>query len=168
MNRKKYINKIITSAVIAGLYAGVTYFCGILGIGYGQIQLRISEALTILPIFSPTAVYGLTIGCFLANIASFNPLDMIFGTSATLIAAVISYLLRNVKIGKIPFLSILSPVIINGIFVGLELSVLMDSEFPFLILAFFVAAGEAIVCFCLGTPLYLFIEKHRQKFNNML
>ena len=166
MNRKKYINKIISSAVIAGLYAGITYFCGLFGLSYGPIQLRASEALTVLSVFSPTAVYGLTVGCFLANIASFNPLDMFFGTGATLIASLLTYLFRNIKIGKFPFLSLLCPIVINGLIVGLELSILSNVRASFFLLALWVVLGEAITVFGLGTPLYFFILKERQKFNN--
>ncbi len=168
MDRKKYINKIVSAAVIAGVYAGLTYFGGFMGLGYGQIQLRLSEALTVLAVFSPTAVYGLTVGCFLANIASFNPLDMIFGTAATLISALLSYRLRNIKIGKIPFLSVLSPVIINGIIIGAELSVLVSVDISFPIMMIFVAVGEAVSCFGLGIPLYMYISKNKQKFNKFL
>ena len=90
MVNKKRINFIITGALIAAVYAGLTYLSNVFGLAYGPIQLRVSEVLTLLPVFTPAAIPGLTIGCFIANIGSFNMLDMIFGSFATLIAAVVT------------------------------------------------------------------------------
>ena len=69
MNKKKTVF-VVESAVIAAIYAGLTYLAGILGVAYGGIQFRFSEALTILAVFSPAAIPGLTVGCFLGNITS--------------------------------------------------------------------------------------------------
>ena len=70
MTRKSKINYIVTGALIAALYAGLTYLSNIFGLAYGPIQLRFSEVLTILPVFTPAAIPGLTVGCFIANIGS--------------------------------------------------------------------------------------------------
>ena len=70
MNRKNRIKYIVTGAIIAATYAGLTYLCNFFGLAYGPIQLRVSEVLTILPLFTPAAIPGLTIGCFIANIGS--------------------------------------------------------------------------------------------------
>ena len=72
MNRRKKIEFIITGAIIAAAYAGFTYLSAAFGLAYGPIQLRVSEVLTILPVFTPAAIPGLTVGCFLANLGSFN------------------------------------------------------------------------------------------------
>ena len=72
MPRKENTRYIITGALIAAAYAGLTYLSNAFGLAYGPIQLRVSEILTLLPIFTTAAVPGLTIGCFIANIGSFN------------------------------------------------------------------------------------------------
>lgn len=165
MKKNNYVKRLIFASLVAAIYAGLTYLC--LGFSYGMVQFRISEVLTILPCFSPIAIIGLTVGCFIANFASFNLFDLLFGTLATLIAAIISYLLRNVKFKKIPLLSLLSPVIINAIIVGLEIYILTSNSFPFPIIALSVAAGETVVCLGLGIPCYLLLEKHKDLFKDI-
>lgn len=165
MSRKENINFIITGALIAAVYAGLTFLSNAFGLAYGPIHLRISEVLTLLPVFTPAAIPGLTVGCFIANIGSFNAADMIFGTLATLIAAIITYLLRNVTVKKLPILSMLSPVIVNALIIGLEIAILFLPEgysfWGFIISALEVGAGELIVCFVLGVPFYLAVNKYR-------
>ena len=101
----KSIRYLVQAAVIAAIYAVLTLLASSLNLAYGPVQFRISEFLTVLPMFTPAAIPGLTLGCFLANLASpFGPVDWIFGSVATLLAAVVSYLLRNVRIKDIPFL----------------------------------------------------------------
>lgn len=100
----KSIRYLVQAAVIAAIYAVLTLLASSLNLAYGPVQFRISEFLTVLPMFTPAAIPGLTLGCFLANLASpFGPVDWIFGSVATLLAAVVSYLLRNVRIKDIPF-----------------------------------------------------------------
>ena len=156
---KDRINYITTAAFIAVAYAALTYFGGFFGLSYGPVQLRFSEVLTVLPVFTPAAIPGLTIGCFLANIGSFNPLDMVFGTFATLIAALLTYLWRNIRFKKLPLLSLLPPVIVNAVIIGAEISIFFlpqkASLYGYLISAFYVGIGEFIVCYCLGIPVFL-------------
>ena len=105
MNKKKTVF-VVQSAVIAALYAGLTYAASMLNLAYGSIQFRFSEALTLLAAISPAAIPGLTIGCFLGNITSpYGMIDIICGTIATLIAAFLSYQTRNVKFKDLPLLS---------------------------------------------------------------
>ena len=78
--------------LIAALYAIATYLSAAMGLAYGGIQFRISEALTILPIFTPAAIPGLIVGCFIGNLGSpFGMVDILLGTFATAFAAVCSY-----------------------------------------------------------------------------
>ena len=165
MTRRDNINFLIQSALIAALYAGLTYLSGIFGLAYGPIQLRISEVLTVLPAITPTAIPGLTIGCFIANIGSFNVADMIFGTFATFVAALLTYCLRNIKLKKIPILSLLAPVIVNAVIIGFEIAVLYlpqgYSLWGFIISALEVGLGELVVCFGLGIPFYFAVVKYR-------
>ncbi|MBR4761458.1 MAG: QueT transporter family protein [Clostridia bacterium] len=157
MNSKK-IRFLVFSAVIAALYALLTYAAAFFNLAYGPIQFRFSEALNVLCLFTPAAIPGLTVGCLIANIFSYNPIDLIMGTSATLIAAVAMYLFRNVKLFKFPFLSMLMPVIANGVIVGAEIAIFFTdggaSLAGFWIAAVEVAAGELAVMFTLGTMLY--------------
>lgn len=162
MNKKKTVF-IVQSAVIAALYAGLTYAASALNLAYGPIQFRFSEALTILAAISPAAIPGLTIGCFLGNITSpYGIIDICCGTLATFIAAFLSYKTRNIKIKDLPFLSAFFPVIANAIIVGIEITVFMPEGFKlqaFLINALWIAIGQLVMCYGLGLPLYKFIKK---------
>ncbi len=162
MNNKK-TGFIVKSAVIAAIYAGLTYFAAILNLAYGGIQFRFSEALTILACFSPAAIPGLTIGCFLGNVTSpYGIVDIVCGTLATLLAAVLSYKTRNVTFKDLPLLSALFPVISNAIIIGLEITLFMPEGFrfeAFLISALQVGFGELVICYGLGIPLYKVIKK---------
>ena len=132
-------------AVIAALYAALTLLLA--PISYGAIQCRVSEALTLLPVLLPEAIPGLTVGCLIANlIGSATPWDVIFGTLATLLAALASYALRKRTVTKLqlPLLSALMPVLSNGIIVGLVLSLTLN--LPLLLTMLEVAVGEAIAC----------------------
>lgn len=162
MNKKKTVF-VVEAAVIAALYAGLTYAASLLNLAYGGIQFRFSEALTILATLSPAAIPGLAIGCFLGNITSpYGLVDIICGTLATLIAAVLSYWTRNVKFKDLPLLSAIFPVLTNAIIIGLEITLFMPEGFKmqaFLISALQVGLGELVICYGLGIPLYKVIKK---------
>lgn len=161
--KSKQIRLIIFSAVIAALYAVLTYAAAFFNLAYGPIQFRFSEALNVLCLFTPAAIPGLTVGCLIANIFSFNPIDLIMGTCATLIAAIGMYFLRNVKVFKYPLLSMLCPVIANGIIVGAEIAIFFTdggaTMLGFWIAAAEVAAGELAVMLTLGTLMYFALKK---------
>lgn len=165
MTRKERTNYIITGALIAAAYAGLTYLSNVFGLAYGPIQLRVSEVLTVLPIFTPAAIPGLTVGCFLANIGSFNVADLIFGTLATLIAAILTYYLRNIKIKGLPLLALFPPVLVNAVIIGIEIAVFfLDGEaflWSFLISFLQVGLGQLIVCYGFGTPFYVVVKKYK-------
>lgn len=162
--KKRKINYLVMSALIAAFYAGLTYLMGIFGLAYGPIQFRVSEILTILPIFTSAAIPGLTVGCFIANIMSFNLIDMIFGTLATLLAAIATYYLRKITFKGIPYLAILPPVLFNAVIVGLEISVFYTeggaSLLGFVFSALTVGIGQLIICYGLGIPFYLLLNKY--------
>lgn len=162
MKNRKSTVFIVKSAVIAALYAIMTVV--ISPLSYGMVQCRFSESLIMLCAFSPAAIPGLTVGCLVANIFSFNPVDMICGTTATLLSAVVGYKLRKVKIGGIPWLTPLPAVIFNMIIIGLELSVYLPIEgrgffIGFLIQALSVFIGQVIACYIFGVPVYMLINK---------
>lgn len=162
----KKIQFLTTAAVIAALYCALTFV--IAPLEFGVFQFRISEVLTVLPLFSPVAIPGLVIGCALSNIigamTGINPIgliDAIFGASATLLASLCTYAVGKFR-NKWPkfLLAPLPPVLFNGLIVGFELtwvSVPMGEAFgpTFFSYAASVAVGELVVCYLLGIPLML-------------
>ena len=165
MFKNRKTEYLITGALIAAAYAGLTYLSNIFALAYGPIQLRVSEMLTILPVFTPAAIPGLTIGCFIANIGSFNMLDMIFGTAATLIAAILTYLLRNYKVKGLPLLAALPPVIVNAVIIGAEIAWFFLPEgasfWGFIISGAQVGVSQLIICYVFGMPFYTVVKKYK-------
>lgn len=150
------------AGMIAALYTVATM--ALAPISFGNVQFRASEALTLLPIFTASAVPGLTIGCILSNalgvalgsnIAGW--LDVLFGSLATLIAAILTRALRKFEFKGIPVLAILPPVLLNAMIVGGELAVVCD--LPYWLCALEVGAGELGACVVLGIPLVLALKK---------
>lgn len=168
---KQRLNYVTTAAFIAAIYAALTYFGAFFGLSYGPIQVRFSEALTILPLFTPAAIPGLTVGCFIANIASFNPLDLIFGTFATFLAALLTYFTRKCFFKKLPILPLLFPVIINAFIIGLEIAIFLLPGFTaygFVISALQVGTGQIIACYGLGLPLFFALKSKKISRLNIL
>lgn len=159
---------IVQAAVIAALYATLTILQNTLlpGTASAAVQFRVAEVLTILAVFTPAAIPGLTIGCVIANISSLSvlgPYDMIFGSLASLLAAVLMYLLRNKRLFKLPVAAALMPALANGILVGFEIEFFfVEGGFhfgDFLLQGGCVALGELGVLIVLGLPLARLIEK---------
>lgn len=149
---------LVQAAVIAALYASLTIF--LMPISYGVMQIRVSEVLTVLPAFTPAAIPGLLIGCFVANmLGPYGVLDMVVGSAATLLAAIGSYKLRNR-----PFLVPLPPVIANGVIVGGMLYYAYGVPFSLLACILWVALGEALACYLLGLPLMKYLNKRKSIF----
>lgn len=161
--KKKSALYITQAAVIAALYVALTYVSNSLGLAFNAIQFRLSEVLTVLPVFTPAAIPGLAVGCLIANISSpFGIVDIICGTVASLLAAVCSYALRNVKFKGIPVLSTLPPILFNGVIIGLEIWYLGEQTAElFFISALEVMAGQAVMCLLLGIPFITAIKKTR-------
>ena len=160
---------IVQGAIIAALYAALTILQNVLipGSASMAVQFRISEALTILALYTPAAIPGLTIGCVIANISSIpalGPYDLIFGSIATLLATLAMYALRNVRFFKLPVLAALMPALFNGIIVGFEIDFFFINNaqafnfIDFLVQGGLVALGELAVLFVLGLPLSRVIE----------
>ena len=148
------VRKVALAGVIAGAYIAVTLLFAPLS--YGMVQIRISEALTLLPFLFPEAIPGLFAGCLLANFAGgFGLPDVIFGSAATLAAAMLTARMPTV------FLAALPPVAINMVVVGGYLSVLLDM--PLLPSMLYVGAGESVACFLLGIPLVLTLRRRMKK-----
>lgn len=157
MNRKtRYLTY---AAVIAALYVVLTWFSALFGLsGQNLIQVRLSEALCILPYFTPAAVPGLAIGCLISNLLTgAHVLDIVFGTLATLLGAIGTRMLRKWR-----FLTPLPPILANTIIVPFVLRyayLMVDVAMPLLFLT--VAAGEIISVGVLGTLLLLALQKRR-------
>lgn len=156
-------------AVIAALYAVLTYLVAAMNLAYGPVQFRFSEALTVLPVFTPAAIPGLALGCFLSNLASpLGIVDWVFGTAATLLAAFGTQAAGKLRIKGVSVLAPLPPVLANAMLVGLEVACLSEagvfsfSHFSWAAFgagALSVGLGELVVCYALGLPLILALEK---------
>lgn len=155
---------IVKAAMIGALYVLLTVLQAILlpGSTAAAIQFRASEALMMLTAFSPSAIYGLTIGCCIANITSGMPMDILIGSLATLLAAILIYRTRHIAIKGFPILSLLFPALCNGLIIGAEIQLFYIGSWEwtsFWIQAGSVALGEACVSVILGIPLYYCIQK---------
>lgn len=160
---------LVQAAVIAALYAVLTYLAAMMNLAYGPVQFRFSEAMTVLPIFTPAAIPGLAIGCLLSNLGSpLGVADWVFGTTATLLAAICTRGLRRIKVKGIPLLSLLMPVLFNTLIIGIEIACLSDvnafsfAHFTcssFLASAASVGIGELTICIGLGIPLIAIIKR---------
>ena len=161
--KKNSVHRMVEGAMIAAIYAALTYAASLVGLAYGNIQFRFSEALTILPVFTPAAIPGLAVGCFLGNLGSpYGIVDIVCGTLATFLASILTRKLRKIKIKNVPWLAPLPPVIMNALIVGAEIAIFMPKGFSwvgFLISALQVGAGELVICYGLGIPLYLILQK---------
>ncbi len=153
-NRKKILN-ISIAAIIAALYVVLTYLASALGLASFAIQVRFSEALTILPLYTPAAIPGLFIGCVLANILTGCAVwDIVFGSIATLLGALGTYFLRKHKI-----IATLPPIIANTIVVPFILLNIYNLEGTYWFFAFTVCLGEIISCGVLGSLLRKSLDK---------
>lgn len=154
--------RLVTAGLIGGLYAALTLVLAPLS--YGMFQCRLAEALTVLAAFTPAAIPGLTVGCFVSNLMGLstgaNPagaLDLLLGPLATGLAALMSYWLRNRRLAGVPVLSTLPPVLCNALIVGGELA-LVAPEFSVTVLwiqVLWVGLGELAACGVGGTVLAL-------------
>lgn len=154
--------RLVRSGVIAAAY--VTLCMLFAPISYGPVQVRVSEAMALLPLLAPDAVFGLTIGCFLSNMLASSPIDMVVGTIATFLAAVATKNIgRRVRENRETpdtltlFKAAVPPIVLNAVIVGWEIT-LFFSDAPitipaFLINAASVGAGQVISCGILGVAL---------------
>lgn len=144
------------AAIIAALYTVFTFISASVGLSSGVIQLRLSEMLCILPVFTPAAVPGLFIGCLLSNLLTgCMPFDILFGSLATLLGAVGTYFLRKRKWGFV-----LPPILANTLIIPFVLAYVyqLDGSVPYFMLT--VGIGEWLSCGVLGMFFYLLLDKH--------
>ena len=157
-NGRSSVQMLTQGAAIAALYAVLTLVFA--PISFGAMQVRISEMLTILPLFTPAAIPGLFIGCVLANLlGGAIALDVVFGSLATLIGAVGGWLLRKNR-WLVPVPAILS----NAVIVPFVLKYGYAVDLPVWLMMLYVAAGEIVGCFVLGEGLASFLLKRSDIF----
>lgn len=155
----KNVRFMVQGALIAAIYAVLTI--AFAPISYGPVQVRVSEALTVLPFFTPAAIPGLFLGCIIANVYGMvtgmgaGIWDVVFGSLATLIAAYISYKMPRKWLVPLP------PVLVNAVVIGFMLNVLL--KLPLLPTMLWVGVGEVAACYVIGYPLMLVLEKYKHR-----
>ncbi|MCI8281639.1 MAG: QueT transporter family protein [Lachnospiraceae bacterium] len=162
--RNKQVLFLAQAAMVAAIYVALTFVSSSVGLSSGTIQVRISEALCILPVFTPAAIPGLWLGCFLANLLTGCILvDVICGSVATLIGAVGTYLLRKHKLA-----CMFPPVIANMVVVPFVLrygygvtAVYHGTDWSIPFHALTVGIGEAVACIVLGSILKKALSRYR-------
>jgi len=152
MNQWKFTARYIArTGIIAAIYVAITFIFA--PISYGQIQVRLAEALTLLPMILPEAVLGLFIGVLLANmLGPWGIVDIIFGSLTTLVAAYITYRFRRT------YIAYLSPILLNAF--GVSLYLYAFFQIPYWITVFYIAAGQSVAVLALGIPLLRLVKKH--------
>ena len=164
MNMKHLsVRRLVRCAVIAAVYVVV---CLVLApFSYGAVQVRVAEALCLLPVFGAEYIVGVTLGCFLANLLGSTVVDVVFGTLATLLACLVTYKLRDIRVKGLAIPASLPPVVFNMIIVGaFEITFFFSDGAPTAMLAVFnavtVGIGELISCTILGVALVKLIESN--------
>ena len=156
--KNKRILFMTQSAMIAAIYVVLTVLFA--PFGFGEIQVRIAESLTILPLFTPAAIPGLFIGCMIGNIIGGAILpDIIFGSLATLIGALFTYLLRKQN----KYMAPIPPIIANTVIIPLVLRYAYGNPLPIPLMMLTVGVGELISCGVLGMILLAALQKHQYK-----
>ena len=164
----------VQAAMIAAIYVVLTMLANSIGLASQDIQVRFSEALTILPFFTPAAIPGLFVGCIIGNIVtSCHPIDVIFGSLATLIGALGTYFIAHgfTRPGdknyysKNPlkkWLTPIPPIVANMLIVPHVIAYCYGSDYTLPISTLFVGAGEVISCFMMGMVLLYALEPHKR------
>ena len=140
---------IVKAAIIAALYVVITGVFAPISFGHNIFQLRVSEALTILPMYTSAAIPGLFLGCLISNFifgGSLGIIDLVLGALATLVAAILTYKLR--KKGKI--IALIPPVVVNALVVGTYLKCLLFNDLSVFVTIGWTALGQIIACYVLG------------------
>lgn len=165
MNQNKKVSKLVRCALIAAVY--VVLCLALAPFSYGAVQVRVAEALCLLPVFGAEYIVGVVLGCFLANLLGSTIVDVIFGTLATLLACLVTYKLRSVRWWGLAIPASLPPVIFNAVIIGIEIAVLYADPAQSAPLwlscvtnGISVGIGELISCTVLGVALVKLIESN--------
>lgn len=156
--RDKKVTFLTQAAMIAALYVVLTFVFA--PISFGEVQIRIAEMLTVLPIFTPAAVPGLFVGCLIGNITGGAMMpDVIFGSIATLVGAAGTYCLRNTN----RFFAVLPPIVANVLIVPFVLRYAYGVALPIPFLMLTVGIGEVVSCGVLGNCLITVLNRYRTR-----
>ena len=156
--RDKKVTFLTQAAMIAALYVVLTFVFA--PISFGEVQIRIAEMLTVLPIFTPAAVPGLFVGCLIGNITGGAMLpDVIFGSIGTLVGAAGTYCLRNTN----RFFAVLPPIVANVLIVPFVLRYAYGVALPIPFLMLTVGIGEVVSCGVLGNCLITVLNRYRTR-----
>lgn len=157
--KNKNVLFLTQAAMIAAIYTVLTIFISAFGLASGAIQVRVSEALTILPYFTPAAVPGLFIGCLISNIITgCLPMDVLFGSLATLLGALGTYFLRKYK-----YLAPVPPIIANTVIIPFVLSYVYEIPGSIAYFMLTVGIGEVLSCGVLGMILLFALNNYKGK-----
>lgn len=160
MKERNKVRFMVQSAAIAAIYVVLTLLTNVFGLANGVIQVRFSEAMTVLPCVMPAAIPGLTIGCLISNtLTGAMALDIVFGSFATLIGAVFTYMLRKYR-----FLAPLPPIISNTVIIPFVLAFVYKFEGSVWYFMITVGIGEIISCGVLGGLLLMTLKRLPRKF----
>ncbi len=155
------IRQIAMAGIIGAIYAAMTILLA--PISYGVYQVRLAEALTVLPYLNPYTAIGLFAGCLVANIFGGNGIqDIVFGSLFTLVAGYLTYLTSKIKPRKLSLgLAPLPPVIINALGVSAYLSKIIGMDYLYVVQ--FIGAGQFVACYIIGLPLLLYMGKFQER-----
>lgn len=159
MNTKR----LVRAAMVAAIYV---VLCLVLApFSYGAVQVRLAEMLCLLPVFGAEYIVAVTLGCFLANLLGSTLVDVVFGTAATLVACLVTYAVRKIRVGSLAIPSAIPPIVSNAVIVGaLELTFFLPGVTGTVALAAWnaltVGIGEVISCGILGVALVKLIESN--------
>lgn len=159
MNTKR----LVRAAMVAAIYV---VLCLVLApFSYGAVQVRLAEMLCLLPVFGAEYIVAVTLGCFLANLLGSTLVDVVFGTAATLVACLVTYAVRKVRVGGLAIPAAVPPIVSNAVIVGaLELTFFLPGVTGTAALAAWnaltVGIGEVVSCGILGVALVKLMESN--------
>ena len=163
MNQNPSVRKLVRCGVVAAIY--VVLCMALQPLSYGAVQVRVAEALCLLPVFGAEYIAGVVLGCFLANLLGSTIVDV---TLATLLACLVTYKLRNIRIKGLAVAASLPPVLFNAVIIGIEIAVMFPdptSSAPIWLACITngisVGIGELISCTVLGVLLVKIIESSK-------
>ncbi len=151
--------KLATAGIISAIYVAVTLLT--MPISFGNVQVRIAEALTILPLIFPEAIVGLTVGCLISNLFGFGVFDIVFGTIATFLSAILTYLTgKKIKNRVLKFIiGGIFPILINALIVPLIFILTGNVTESYFVNFLTIFAGQFVSVYLLGVNLYMALKK---------
>ena len=158
-----HTTRLVRAAMVAAIYV---VLCLVLApFSYGAVQVRLAEMLCLLPVFGAEYIVAVTLGCFLANLLGSTLVDVVFGTAATLVACLVTYAVRKVRVGGLAIPAAVPPIVSNAVIVGaLELTFFLPGVTGTAALAAWnaltVGIGEVVSCGILGVALVKLIESN--------